>query len=422
MKKIFLILGFMSATFAGSAEGRVIVNMLTNMRISDVAMARRGDMLVIEMSMLFEREGLRNNYATIYTPRLNNGKHELELLSVGVFGRNHYFADRRADISHYNVPEDWQLRRRDLPAEVSYYVEVEYAEWMNGATLVVDELYYGCCNALKGVGRVVVAEFGQKDFAPQYIYVEPHATTTTQWMGAAADIYFELQDATLEPTFATNDQMMQHIDAAFDAQASKMSNITAINIIGTASPDGPYEENAALAHNRAMALANYLATTHSIPLDMINVGYLPEDWEGVRSWLATSTISNRDELLAIINGSADADQKDELLHTKYPAEYEILLTECYPNLRRVAYSIVYEGHTVKRDVAAESINSANDAMKRGDLNAAATYLKQAGNSAEAIYARALLAIYRGEKSRGVQLLNGIKDKLPAAQTLLSQIE
>lgn len=412
----------MCTTFAGSAEGRVIENMLTNMRISDVSMTRSGDMLVIEMSMLFEREGLRNDYATIYTPRLNNGTRELELLSVGVFGRNHYFADRRADISHYNVPEDWQLRRRDLPAEVSYYVEVEYAEWMNGATLVVDELYYGCCNSLKGVGRVVVAEFGQKNFEPQYIYVEPHATTTTQWLGSAADIYFELQDAALSATFATNDQMMQHIDAILDAEASNMSNITAINIIGTASPDGPYEDNVTLAHQRAMALANYLTTAHNIPLDMINIGYLPEDWEGVRSWLATSAISNRDALLAIINSDASNDKKEELLMTKYPEEHDILLAECYPHLRRATYTIVYEGYTIKRDVAAESINAANDAMKRGNLAAAAADLKQAGNSVEAVYARALLAIHNGDKSRGVQLLNGIKDKLPAARKLLQQMQ
>lgn len=71
-------------------------------------------------------------------------------------------------------------------------------------------------------------------------------------------------------------------------------------IKGFASPEGAYANNRRLAERRAQALLAYVKELYdfsNVPCDVTSV---PEDWEGLATRLAASTIEGRDEALAII--------------------------------------------------------------------------------------------------------------------------
>jgi uncharacterized protein HemY len=73
------------------------------------------------------------------------------------------------------------------------------------------------------------------------------------------------------------------------------------------------------------------------------------------------------------------------------------------------------------DAAAKSINAANAAMRRGDMASANNYLKSAGTTPLADYARALYAIHMGNLKEGVTLLNKVKSSVPEAAQLLKEL-
>lgn len=70
-----------------------------------------------------------------------------------------------------------------------------------------------------------------------------------------------------------------------------------------------------------------------------------------------------------------------------------------------------------------NLNAANAAMGYGDLAAAEMYLERAGNSAQADYARGILAALNRDYDRSVQLLRAAKAAgIDGASDALDQIE
>ena len=207
---------------------------------------------------------------------------------------------------------------------------------------------------------------------------------------------------------------------------------------GFASPESPYNHNATLAHGRTEAIKQYISNMYSFKSGIISTEFEPENWEGLRAYVEQSSLEHRQEILDIIDLKLDPDVKEKVIKSSYPSEYQFLLKNCYPNLRRTLYRINYSVRTysdideirrvLKRrpqnlslnefylaaqgyepgsdeftevfetavktfpDDEAANLNAANAAMRRGDLTAAERYLKKAGNSAEAVYGRAAYAI------------------------------
>ena len=95
-----------------------------------------------------------------------------------------------------------------------------------------------------------------------------------------------------------------------------------------------------------------------------------------------------------------------------------MFEECYPALRRAECTMHYRVNHESLSAESKSINAANEAMRKGDMSAARTYLQSAGSSPLADYARALYAIHMGEVKQGVALLQRAKTSVPEAAQLL----
>ena len=75
-----------------------------------------------------------------------------------------------------------------------------------------------------------------------------------------------------------------------------------------------------------------------------------------------------------------------------------------------------------RDEAA-NLNAANISMERGDLNAAAAYLANAGDTPESVYARGVLAARTGDNLRARDLMRAAADRgLDIAAEELAKLE
>lgn len=402
------------------AQRNDAIYMLTGMRITNVAIEHDGDMLYVGMRMELDQTHIKNRHARVYTPILYHGTKSIELTSVGVFGREHYFVDSRQKIRVEQIPDEWRLRRKDLPAAVTYFAAVPYQQWMNGATLRVEALLYDCSDRVIALGEVIVGQYREWVFNPIYVDAKPTTTSTNKMSHAYID--FPLMDAVIDPAFADNTTLLNNIAKFFNSCACNTScDMTAIHITGYASPDGLYEENVELAKKRAEALRTYLVSTFGVSDNIITLSSVSEDWDSVTKWVEASSLKNRDAILAIINGTMSPDEKDHAISTKYHEDYEIMLNECYPPLRRATYRVDYKSCGENMDAAAKSINAANAAMRSGDMASAKRYLQSAGTSPLADYARALYAIHTGNLKEGATLLNKVKGSVPEAAKLLKEL-
>ena len=217
-------------------------------------------------------------------------------------------------------------------------------------------------------------------------------------------------------------------------KADKNVEITRVEIHGYASPESPYEHNAMLADGRAKTLAEHVRRLAGLDKSVIAVASTPEDWDGLRQAVASSSLEHRQEILAIIDDAAlDPDAGD----------YRLMLDTFYPALRHSDYVVSYtvrpfsveEAKEVLRtkpgqlsleemylvaqtyepgsqefddvfrtavslypDDPTANLNAACAEIESGDYDSALRYLDKAGASPYAANARGVIALKRGDEA------------------------
>ena len=160
----------------------------------------------------------------------------------------------------------------------------------------------------------------------------------------SAFLDFPVNQTKIYPEYRNNPEELKKIIATIDlVKNDKNTRITEIDIEGYASPEGSYKSNARLAQGRAEALKKYVQELEHFEQDFIKVTSVPEDWEGLRNYVANSTFAKKDEMLAIIdNDKLDYDARELRLRTiDGGSAYTTLLNECYPALRHSDYKVQY---------------------------------------------------------------------------------
>ena len=470
MKKILLIIACLGLAVGASAEKGPRRSNFEGVRLSEVELKHHGDTLHIGMIMELGSKDIRTNRATIYTPVLYHGDNEIVLPSVGVYGRNHYYTMLRAEEQQHRIPLDWQLREKDLPAEVAYKTEVEYLPWMNGAQLAIVEQLYGCHNKLIGIADVVVGEYSEPEIVPTYIFVIPERVESgVTHESATAQLDFPQNIAIIEADFDSNGTTIDSIDTMLEAVRNNSdATVKQLMIRGSVSPEGGKEFNDELAHNRAAAILNHIRTIMDVDDTIVKMEYDTDNWAAIKEWVAASKLANRDAIAQLIESHMSSEHLNEMIQKRYPKEYHTMFEQLYPTLRFAEFKLDYDVKnyqnieriiTVARsepeslssdelntaaanldqsspefenvvmaivakhpDDATANLNAGNVKMRRGELRHAEHYLKRAGTSAEADYARALLAIHRGNYNEAKHLLTKVAKRISHAATLLEKIE
>ena len=125
-------------------------------------------------------------------------------------------------------------------------------------------------------------------------------------------------------------------------KGSKDLEITEFTVTGHASPEGNFESNRALSDRRANSFADYLSSTHGVARDRFRVTGLGEDWSGLKEAVEKSSLTDKNEIIRVINSVSNPDARDaELKKLSGGQTYRTLLDTYYPPLRRTDYTIAY---------------------------------------------------------------------------------
>ena len=448
-KKIFfnLALGAMLTLTASDALAQIFS--AEDFLLDNPALNRNGEFMTTSMNLELQALDINSNQAVIYTPMIVNGPDTLMLQSVGIYGRRAWYQFKRGILK--TVPAESQIAikyNKDLGL-YTYAVNVPYTDWMNGSNLLVKREFYGCggCNegqVITDVLMVYQENLAPAELQPTLIYKTAVAEEIkARELSGRAYVDFPVNKIVIYPDYRNNAYELGKIIATIDSVKNDPDiTVTSIFIAGTASPEGPYDNNVYLAKNRTIALKDYVTNLYNFPKDFIQTDYDPVDWKGLREWLELNSIKHKNDILAIVNSDIEPYARNSKIKKDFPTEYQWLLTNVYPALRHSDYRIEYqirqftnieeiaevmktspqklslnEMYTLASSLQpgtpefnevfetavrmypedeTANLNAANAALAKLDLSYAEKYLKKAGNSAEAEYARGILHALRGD--------------------------
>ncbi len=458
-QKIFFTFALCLMALTATAQ-----EVVTGVSVNDFKIERNGSYMSVDMTLNMENFKVKRNRAVLLTPCLIADDDSLHMTSIGIYGRKrYYYYLRNYGEEMISGKEEIVYRKSKLPATIEYHDLVPYDAWMNGADLQLHRYLYGCC------GHILDIETGNLGkyiaFVPEFLYVTPKAEVKTRSLEGTAYIDFVVDKTDIRPDYHNNTVELGKIRETINSvHGDEDITINNIWLKGYASPESPYNHNKDLAIGRVNAIKKYVQSLYDFPDSKITTEYEPENWEGLRNYVEGSELQHKAEILALIDNDMDPDKKEAQIKRQYPAEYKILLHDCYPYLRRTDYRVNYtvrgysdideikeilrtqpqklslnEMYLVAQtlepgsdeyievfeiavrmypDDPVANLNAANVEMKHGEFAAAEKYLAKAGDSPEAEYARGVEAYLNDDYATAREHLEKASNEGISQATLL----
>ena len=310
-------------------------------------------------------------------PRLTGmDGHDVSLPAIHVMGRHPYYRHLRGQRLPSTDPARdiflWEKRCYD--DEWRRYVRgLPFRSWMDSCQLVVT-IEVGDECAVQQTHTATVMQTAQKK---QRIRLsEPKLITLTD--GGTANVQFLNNDTHLLPDMWQNKNELGKITESINkVLADTTATLLKLHLHGYASPDGPLWNNKRLAHERVDSVRRYIIDNTALDPDQIETEATPEDWIGLLRYVeqrSDEELPHRREIISVINGNMNPDQKEHRLRTLYPEDFAFLLEEGLPGLRRTDYQIDYTRKQLTRqDPIIDSIwhmpdASSHPALQPGRMN------------------------------------------------------
>lgn len=410
--------------------------------VTESRIYRMRDSVRVEMFIDLTAMEVESNRSVVLIPRVEADGNTTELPAIEVMGRRQYLYYKRNRQQGYATTPYCCVKREKngTPQTVDYRVALPYTTGTERGRLTLDEDLCGCGETSPGGAEVL--DEAALAYTPALAYVVPRVEMEKhRALSGEAYLDFVVNRTDINPDYRRNPAELARIHASVDTILDDEDfRITRLTVKGYASPEGRHEQNARLAEGRTLALKDYLATRYGFADSLFTTESEPENWEGLRRYVAESSLPDKEGILSVINSNEEPDPKEQTLRTRYPQAYRTLLADCYPGLRRTDYRIDYvvRGFSVEEakqvldtnpwklslkemlavaqtyipgspefvnvfatavrvypDDEFANLNMANALLSEDDPGSARLYLQKAGDSPEAENARGVAALLKG---------------------------
>ena len=365
----FIVIYIIALLFTAPAMAQQIME--GTGEVTNLSSTRKGNKVEMTMDIDISNLEIGADETVILTPTIEKGDKSLELPSVEVMGRRQYLYHKRND--DITATEDpFYAERKAKRAErkagqkqsVAYSTEIEFQEWMRGATVKIKESSCGCNPELVALGESPVGRFLHEIYNPNYIwsFIEPEPEPIkVRDESLTAYINFKVDRYEILEKYKNNEgELAAMINSIEKVDDDTDLTITSITIEGWASPEATQQHNQRLSENRAKSLADYVSAHTGIERSHIEAIGRGEDWAGLKAEVdKTPGLLDRDKVYAIIaREDLTLDQKDQKFKDLTPPTiYQRLLNELYPRLRRNDYRIVYNVRNFNLEEARALVDS-----------------------------------------------------------------
>ena len=459
-----------AASFASALTVSAVKPAVVNVPVYNVNIDRNNDQLTIFMDIDPSNLSLASSREIIARPVISDSLgNQVEFPAIIFAGRSRYLLHLRdADVSSSD-----SLVRLKSKNVIPYTATVAFQPWMQQSSLDMAYDLRGC--ACSPIDRMKIPllpiDLTPRVFSPKFVTKAPVASgVKTRQLNGSAYIDFPVNRTELFPDYRRNPEELASIRSSIDlVRNDSDAVITKITIKGYASPEGPYDNNVRLAKGRTQTLRDYVQGLYAFDPSIMQSDWEAEDWAGLRKYIESSDLKDRDAMLRIIDSDLyTPDARDWKLKKEFPQDYAFLLANVYPALRHSDYTVDYviRSFTDVNEIAeclrtnpsklsldelmllAKSLDPLSDEyadvfdaavgmcpsdpvanlnaavinMRRGNIEKAAGYLSRADDSTEATYARGVLQGLQGEYVQAEKTLASIADVMPEAADALAQIK
>lgn len=432
---------------------------------SNLQVSRTQDRTFVTMDFVLDTLNVPSNRYRAFTPviKSKDGTQQQRLKTLIVSGRRQNIVFQRDGIDPLYAANCVNIRRMNGQSQQYAYSDAVQTEpWFRNADIYMESDLCGCGDQLKNEQTLLASLLPPDPYELIALTdVVPAVQKKERNLHGSAFVTFVVNKWEMKPDYMDNRRELRKITDTLSVMAQDPNvSVREIKIHGYASPESPYAHNKMLATNRAQSLTNWLKQQYNLPASVFAPAEATaENWVGLRKAVAetdATVLPHKQEILSIIDdGSLAPDPKEQRIKTRYGDEYRYLLREVYPTLRRSDYDISFSFSDFTLEQAKEiyktrpyqlsvrelwdvaqtmekgseeynkvlqtavnvypddpvaNLNLANVAIRQKDLLKAETLLSKAGDSAEALQTRAVLAILQEKYDEANKLLDQAAQK------------
>lgn len=290
--------------------------------------------------------------------RSSDGKQECKLAPIYIVGdRRHKQIQRNKLLGNtsgvvYEIVNrpygSIYARKGDV---VAPHYEIDFEPWMRHGELRIYVQRYGCASCPSALVayqsepiHLDAYNFGRYE----YTFIRPADETTKEYR-KSFDSYVRFPYDSSELLFtkentAELERLKRFIVASQQEEGVRLSTLS---IVGYASPEGTANYNQRLSEFRAQSLYAYVQQSFPDLVATVEVAGDGEDWSGLRQLVSESGLDNKAQVLRIIDEIPSDAKRDKAMQRL--ANYNHLLADYYPQLRRTTFTMSYEVGAFRTD-------------------------------------------------------------------------
>ena len=421
--------------------------------VNGVSVTRAGGNVVLDMTLNLDSLDLPTNTRLVYTPVLKTKTGIVAMPEIVINGRRQQIMYERGDMKGDVDERALVVRRRNgKPQSVDYQGSAPLATSISDYDVEIQEDLCGCGDSINGETYLL-----KRTRKPLMAFVRPAAEARKErHIDKTAYIDFPVDRIELHADYRRNPSELDSIvNTITMVKEDRNLTISGIDIHGYASPESPYDHNDYLARERAKTLKDYVRNLVNLDDALFSVSHTAENWDGLVTYIRESNLDNKDAILGIIaDTKLTPDAREWKIKRDYPKDYRFMLDTWYPALRRSDYRINYTVRPFNVDEAKEiirtkpqqlsleemflvaqtyepgsaefnevmevavrmypsdetaNLNAACTRLNAGDVDGAKPYLDKAGDSPQAVNARAAYAYLTGNYDEAARLYRQAAD-------------
>lgn len=283
----------------------------------------------------------KNEHRVDFKPMLVNGQSRNRTYKRGVALHNLQRNYANCDVISATNPD----------TEIIFTDCIPYEEWMNGSALYVKQTVWGCGSQLAenifALKTLTVPPVKIVEPVVTVVEVIPEPQSQPHVKSGVAYLEFPVGKSVLDLSIGKNSQEWNAlVNEIRQIEKNEDEQIISVEIIGYASPEGPYALNERLSRERARVLANQILFFGNLSLspELVRSSSVAEDWDGLVLLLKERPVPYQQEILHIIENIGIFDGREKaIMELAHGNVYRTLLKDYFPKLRRTEYRITYMG-------------------------------------------------------------------------------
>lgn len=340
----YFILGWLACLpIGGSAQ-----NAVSDISVTQNKTEVRDSTLYVNFDIDISRADIKSNQGIVLIPAIQSGNTTKTLPAIIINGRNRQISytrtvGRKNKQASHGEPYAVVKMNKKTEAVIPYSVELPFEAWMENSTLLLGEDICGCGNTIQNRSSLTIAQsIGTPYvFSPSLTYLpSPSASSTRVRDSVASALLFPENKSAILLDYRQNRHNIAQTDSLL---SNKYITVTEVNIVGSASPEGPYQFNKQLSKQRALSLASYFKSHFNIPVNLDKTKWVGEDWNSLLKLTEQSDMPYKQQVAGIIS-KAEVFPEDEnnLMSLESGEPYRYMQKYFFPQLRRTSYTIYYE--------------------------------------------------------------------------------